>query len=163
MPQSRVELLQGMPVFGGISQDALEFLLRLASTVSIAKGSFFFREGDAATSMYVLERGRVVILKAREGRDHLLGHLVQGDCFGEMSLIDLYPRSTSVRAEEACTAIEISSDALFALYKRDLEQFTLIQMNIAREISRRLREADQRLFELQALKPRDPNPFFPYE
>ncbi len=77
----------------------------------------------------------------------MLGHLGRGDCFGEMSLIDLFPR-TSVRAEKPCTAIEISSDALYEIYKRDLEQFALIQMNIAREISRRLRGADERLFEI---------------
>jgi len=65
-----------------------------------------------------------------------------------MSLIDLFPRSTSVRAQKPCTAIEISSDALYEIYKRDLEQFALIQMNIAREISRRLRGADERLFEI---------------
>lgn len=148
MLQSRVKLLQEMPVFGGIREDALEFLLKLASIVSVAKGDFFFRERDNATTMYVLEQGNVVILKARAGRDRVLGHLGPGACFGEMSLIDLFPRSTSIQAEEPCTAIEIASDALYELYKRDLEQFTLIQMNIAREISRRLREADEQLFEM---------------
>jgi len=51
-----------MPVFGGIREDTLEFLLQLASIVSVAKRDFVFRERDNAASMYVLERGKVVIL-----------------------------------------------------------------------------------------------------
>ena len=36
-----------------------------------------------------------------------------------------------------------------ALYEKDLEQFALIQMNLGREVSRRLRLADERLFRLK--------------
>jgi CRP/FNR family transcriptional regulator, cyclic AMP receptor protein len=45
-----------------------------------------------------------------------------------------------------CRAIELSSNSLFRVYEKDLEQFTMIQMNMGREVSRRLREADERLF-----------------
>src|SRR5215212_9384443 len=147
MAKSRLKLLQAMPVFGGISEHTLEFLLTLAPVVHIAKGMFFFRGGDRAVSMFVLEVGKVNMIKTRSGHDYSLGFLEAGACFGEMALIDLFPRSVSVMAIEYCRAIEISSAALYELYKRDLEQFTLIQMNVAREISRRLRKADERLFE----------------
>jgi CRP/FNR family cyclic AMP-dependent transcriptional regulator len=43
-----------------------------------------------------------------------------------MALMDLFPRSVSVLAEEDCTAIEISSAALYELCEKDLDQFTLI-------------------------------------
>ena len=64
-----------------------------------------------------------------------------------MSLIECRNRSASIRALEDCTAIELPLDTLHELYKRDVQQFVLIQMNIAREISRRLRAADKSLFE----------------
>ena len=60
--------------------------------------------------------------------------------------MDLSPRSASVLAVEDCTAIELSSANLYKVYERDIEQFALIQMNLGREVSRRLREADDRLF-----------------
>jgi CRP/FNR family cyclic AMP-dependent transcriptional regulator len=148
MPESRLKLLQEMPVFGGISEDTLKFLLELAPIVFFPKGQFFFREGDQAVSMFVLEEeGRVNIIKTRNGHDYSLGFLEKDDCFGEMALIDLFPRSGSVMAVEDCQAIEISSATLYELYEKDLEQFTMIQMNIAREISHRLCKADERLFE----------------
>jgi CRP-like cAMP-binding protein len=112
----------------------------------VPKDAFFFREGDRAESMFVLESGEVAVLKRWEGRQYLLGHLREGDCFGEMALLDLFPRSASVRAVADCAAIELSTASLFSLYETDLEQFALVQMNIARELSRRLRAADERRF-----------------
>jgi CRP/FNR family cyclic AMP-dependent transcriptional regulator len=76
-----------------------------------------------------------------------LQYLARGDCFGEMALIDLNPRSASVVAVEDCIALEISHQALYVLYEHYLEQFTLIQMNL-REVSRRLRALDERLSRL---------------
>ncbi len=63
-----------------------------------------------------------------------------------MSLIECRNRNASVRALSDCAAIEIPFNTLHSLYERDVDQYLLIQMNIAREISRRLREADRRLF-----------------
>ena len=99
--------------------------------------------------MFVLETGRVAVLKLWDGQEHLLTHLGQGDCFGEMALMDLFPRSASVRAVEACSALELAASAFYGLYEKDLEQFALIQMNLGREVSRRLRLADERLFRLK--------------
>ncbi|MDB5859365.1 MAG: cyclic nucleotide-binding protein [Ramlibacter sp.] len=144
---SRIELLQAMPVFGGVREETLTFLLALSSTVPVAAGEFFFREDDEAQSMFVLEAGRAAVVKNWKGHRFLLSQLAKGDCFGEMSIMDLRHRSASVVAVEACQAIEVSSASLFALYEKDLEQFTLIQMNIGREVSRRLRDADERLFQ----------------
>jgi CRP-like cAMP-binding protein len=64
-----------------------------------------------------------------------------------MSLIDLGRRSASVLAMSDCTAIELKASALLDLYEHDLAQFALVQMKLARELSRRLRVADGSLFE----------------
>ena len=146
----RIELLQAMPVFGGVREEALTFLLALSSTVSIAAGEFFFCEDDEAQSMFVLEDGRAAVVKNWNGHRFLLSQVAKGDCFGEMSIMDLRHRSASVVAVEPCQAIELSSASLFALYEKDLEQFALIQMNLGREVSRRLRDADERLFQALA-------------
>jgi CRP-like cAMP-binding protein len=147
MNRTRISLLQAMPIFGGIRDDILEFLIDRSAIVERAPGEFFFREGDAGQSVLVLETGTVSVVKGWQGEEVLLQRLRAGDCFGEMALIDLSGRSASVRADEACVAIELTADSLFRIYERDLEQFALIQMNMGRELSRRLREADERLFQ----------------
>jgi CRP-like cAMP-binding protein len=147
MPQDSIELLQTMPLFGGVSAVSLRLLLESSRKVVVPSGEFFFRENEPGTSMFVLRQGRVGIVKSWGNRNHLLRYLAAGDCFGEMALLDLYPRSASILAVDTCTAIEIPTDSLHQLYQQDLEQFALILMNIGREVSRRLRDADRRLFE----------------
>jgi len=146
MQTTRIAALQAMPIFGGIRAEVLAALVGAGAEVSVAQGDYFFREGDKAGAMYVLEAGEVALLKHWEGEPHVLGHLHEGDCFGEMALLDLHPRSASVRAVAPGKAIELSMSSLHALCETDLEQFALVQMNIARELSRRLRVADEKLF-----------------
>ena len=69
---------------------------------------------------------------------------------GKMALMDLHPRSASVHAVDACRAIEIRPGDLYELYERDCAQFALIQMNMGREICRRLRAADDLMFAIDA-------------
>jgi len=146
MQEARIDLLQRMPIFGGIRAEILQFLLTLCPIVSLSANEFFFRERDQGDSMFVLETGRAAVLKSWRGKDHLLHTLEQGDCFGEMAVMDHGPRSASVRAVDDCVAICISAANLYRVYAQDLKQFALIQMNMGREVSRRLREADDRLF-----------------
>ena len=146
MQEARIELLQRMPIFGGIRADILQFLLGFCPIVSVPTSEFFFREHQQGDSMFVLERGKAAVLKSWRGEDYLLKTLSEGDCFGEMAVMDHCPRSASVRAEEDCAAIHISAANLYRVYAQDLKQFALIQMNMGREVCRRLREADNRLF-----------------
>ena len=153
MHETRIELLQRMPVFGGIRADILQFLLGLCPVVSVATNVFFFREDDQADSMFVLEAGKAAVLKSWCGLDYRLRTLKEGDCFGEMAVMDLCPRSASVRAVEDCTAIRISAANLYQVYAQDLKQFALIQMNMGREVCRRLRDSDNRLFSASMAMP----------
>ena len=146
MELARVDLLQRMPVFGGLREPALRQLLERATAVHRAGGEAFFLEGDAAEAMYVLESGRVAVTKRWQGSEFVLHELAAGDCFGEMALMDLQPRSASVRALQACDAIAFGTHDMLHLYETDVEQFALMQMNLGRELCRRLRATDERLF-----------------
>jgi len=150
MDEIHRRLLQGMPIFGGVSDEVLELLVERAGKVSVPAGAFLCREGQREDAAYVLERGSVSVLKNWRGRDYLLRRLGEGDCFGEMTLIDFAPRSASVRADEPCMAMRITAADLRAVHALDIEQYALVYLNMAREVSRRLRSADLRLFETQA-------------
>lgn len=153
MSATHIELLQAMPIFGALREDTLAFLLEWMRPRSTPAGDYFFREGDDAAAVFVLEAGVASVLKGWGGREVLLRRLLSGDCFGEMALMDLMPRSASVRAEADCLALELRGDDLYRLYEHDLEQFTLIQMNLGREVSRRLRATDELLFRIRMGEP----------
>jgi CRP-like cAMP-binding protein len=147
MLSERIELLQQMPIFGAVHERALRLLLEPTQSVKVTAGSYFFREQEPAQCMYVLESGRVTVVKQWQGREMQLRQLGPGDCFGEMALLDLFPRSAAVLAIEDCSAIELSPSDLLRLFEHDSEQFAMIQMNIGREMCRRLRTTDEMLFQ----------------
>ena len=149
-PSDQLKLLRNMPVFGGLKPESLQTILELTELREVVAGDHFFSEGDPATSLYVLREGTVRVEKRGPGDEPIVIRcLKQGDCFGEMSLIDLQPRSATVTAQSDCTAIEISLKTLHELYAADLEQYAIIMMNMGREVSRRLRTVSEHLFELQ--------------
>lgn len=153
MQEARIELLQKMPIFGGIRTETLQFLLGLCPVESTPKNEYFFHEHDQGDCMFVIELGKAAVLKSWRGQDHLLHTMKQGDCFGEMAVMDHCARSASVQAIEDCVAIRISAANLYRVYAQDLKQFALIQMNMGREVSRRLRDADDRLFGVRMRTP----------
>ena len=146
MSEAQIKLLQQMPVFGGLLPQTLELILDQSETVFMENGEFFCREGERGESLYVLEIGSVVIEKDFDGEAIEIGQLGVGDCFGEMSLIDLQSRSASVRASSDCQTIEIHRRALLTLFQQNLEQYAIIMMNMGREVSRRLRQLHERIF-----------------
>lgn len=153
MSDSYYRLLRKMPVFGGLTDDTLELILSQSEKCIVATGEYFFRQGESSGSLFVVEQGVVVAERLWKNTSIELGRFEPGDCFGEMSLIDLMPRSASTRAEGECQAMEIRLNSLRALLLQDIEQYAIIMMNMGREVSRRLRVADDRLFELQQKVP----------
>jgi hypothetical protein len=64
-----------------------------------------------------------------------------------MEVIDIQPCVATVTASSEVCLLTLSNMDLYALRKRDLKAFTLMIMNVARDISRRLRVMDSRFSE----------------
>ncbi|TWU22989.1 cAMP receptor protein [Novipirellula galeiformis] len=149
MTEAQAKLLRQMAVFGGLKNESLALILAESLTLTLAAEDYFFHEGDAGESLFVIETGTVLIQRRWRNEAIVLGRLASSDCFGEMALIDFQSRSASAKAECNTSAIEIPRSALRALYRSDVEQYAIIMMNLGREVSRRLRLADECLFQLQ--------------
>jgi CRP/FNR family cyclic AMP-dependent transcriptional regulator len=67
-----------------------------------------------------------------------------------MSILDIMPRSATVRALAPARVLKMSAHDLEALYRRDLKAYAIVVLNIAREMSRRLRVADGILADVMA-------------
>jgi CRP-like cAMP-binding protein len=144
-----VEILATHPIFGGLGTEELERLLELGEVRELPRGELVFREGEPGRELFIVLEGRVeVVARLDTDQQRTLATLGAGDCFGEMSLIDIQRRSASVIATEASRFLVLSTRAFRDLQTWRLESYTLIVLNIAREISRRLRKADARIVEL---------------
>ena len=135
--------LAGHALFGGVPPEELKAVIPLFAVEEYTAGEFIVREGDTGNCMYFIRAGTVEVLKSSDAREPLrLAILREGDTFGEMELIDVQPRSASVRALEPLSVLSLSSDDLYDIFRENQSVFIIIVMNIAREISRRLRKMD---------------------
>ena len=138
-----VATLRAAGIFGALSDDVLARFAQTLTTERFAPGDVIFSEGDAAHCLYVLLEGEVEVLKRSRGaRDHRVAILGPSDCFGEMSIIDMQPRSATVRAIAPSRVVRVSSEDFDHLYRQDVKSYALVALNIARDLSRRLRVAD---------------------
>ena len=78
--------------------------------IELAAGEVLFREGDAPTSAFLIERGRLRVTAERAGLPMLLGDLEAGALVGEMAVLDDAPRSATATALEACVLTAVGRD-----------------------------------------------------
>ena len=143
--------LRDVGLFGALSDEFLAHLISTLTVLNFMPGDTVFREGDPAREMYVVLDGEIEVLKkSRRGRETRVAILGPNDCFGEMSIIDMQPRSATVRTLGATRLLRISTEEMDALYRHDLKSYTLIVLNIARDLSRRLRVTDGLLADFTA-------------
>ena len=138
-----VAQLREVGLFGALSDEVLATLARTLRPARFGIGDVIFREGDPAHEMYVVLDGESEVVKrSRKARDHRVAILGPNDCFGEMSIVDVQPRSATVRAVAPSRVLVITSEDFDRLYRQDLKAYALVVLNIARDLSRRLRVAD---------------------
>jgi|SRR5258706_2978767 CRP/FNR family cyclic AMP-dependent transcriptional regulator len=145
-PSDRVGVddLRDIGVFGGLTDEALQDLASSLKILKRGSDEVIFRDGDQAREFYVILRGEVEVFKAlKGGAEARLATLTPGHWFGEMSVLDAHPRSASVRALSPCRLLVVTARDLDALYRRDLKSYTLVVLNVARELARRLRLVDE--------------------
>lgn len=138
--------LQEHSLFGGLSDEAMKKIGSLLETRQVPAGTEIIREGETGDRLYFITEGSVEVLKAMglHGEVGLrrIATLGAGDTFGEMELIDVQPYVATVKALEDTTVLTLSTSALHEIYEWDLRAYTMLVMNMAREISRRLRKMD---------------------
>ncbi|MGB5809113.1 MAG: cyclic nucleotide-binding domain-containing protein [Polyangiales bacterium] len=143
-PKLKADHLVNIGLFGGLSRETLEILAESLPTSRVEAGEIVVEEGDTSTQMFVVIGGELeVIKKGESGGDVRVAVFGPNDWFGEMSIIDVQPRSASVRAVAPTLVLAVTAEHVEnLLYRRDVKDYALFIMNIARELSRRLRVAD---------------------
>lgn len=142
------ELMERIPIFSALTPRTRGFLLAGAQRIHLDTNGTFFVQGEPGDGVFILESGSVEVIKRHEQGLIRLRTLRKGDCFGEIALLAMLPRTATVRAREPSSAIWIKSNCFQKLCAEDLEQFTILMMNLSREVCRRLQSTDEMLFRI---------------
>ena len=126
-----VDHLRAVPLFQGMTDQALEAVAALANEVGIADGATVTREGDPGDSFFVIVDGRFRI--SRHGET--IRDLGPGDFLGEISLVDGRPRTATAVAVGPVNAIVIERPAFLEL----MDRFGAVRLGILMALSDRIR------------------------
>jgi CRP-like cAMP-binding protein len=101
--------LRRVPILAALKEEHLDMLGKLANRRTFNPGEVIIRQGDPGAGLFVIIEGSVeVTYRERPSRPEInLNTLVKGEFFGEMSLIDGYPRSATVTALEETQVVEL--------------------------------------------------------
>lgn len=140
--------LRSVPVFHDLKGPSLDILFDFLEEQTWAPGDHIFNEGELGRTMYVIRDGEVeVARKSSRGNQVPIVRLGPGETFGEMTLVELQPRSATCVVKKKTTTYALTNLDLWNLYKSDNYAYIIILQNICRMLSRRLRKADSRIVE----------------
>jgi CRP/FNR family transcriptional regulator, cyclic AMP receptor protein len=137
-------LLCSVPIFAGLDDKALDIFLEHAERITVPAGAVIAREGEANHCMFLIEAGQVRIIKNFDTPDAIqLASLGPGDFFGEMCIVDTLPRCATGAADGQAAVVSVASSAFYHLYQKTPKQHSILILNIARDLARRLRHLDE--------------------
>jgi CRP-like cAMP-binding protein len=137
--------LRRAKLFENAEHDVVQTLAREFEILAAERGSILFAEGDPAEYLYVVLSGKVKLTHhTYDGRENLVELLGPSDQFGEISLLDATPRTT--------TAIVVTDARLALLSKTALDdwipRWPHLATQLLRVLAHRLRRSHTSLHNL---------------
>jgi CRP/FNR family cyclic AMP-dependent transcriptional regulator len=134
-----IEFLKHVRLFEDLDRRSLEAIANAAVEQSYTAGQEIVRQGDTGVGAFIIKNGRVEAVQDRGGHIHKLAEMKSGDVFGEMALLDEFPRSATVRAVEPTTCLGIQRWH----FRGILESHPQIALALLPVLTKRLRNAER--------------------
>lgn len=145
---SNLDLIRRVPLFALLPQEQAQLVADAVTKQRFKRGENIVEQGKNSAAMYIVLAGRARVLMSNDlGREVILARLAQGDCIGEMSLIDGEPHSATVSAETQVDALVLGRLA----FSQCLSASSLLAEAVMRALVQRLRSADRKIESLALL------------
>ena len=143
--QSVQETLSRAGIFQGVDPDAVVNLISQMQTESFPRGTTIFDEGEPGDTLYIIIEGKVKLARhAPDGRENLLSVMGPSDMFGELSIFDPGPRTSSAVCVTEVKAATMDSEML----RTWINDHPEISQQLLRVLARRLRRTNASLADL---------------
>lgn len=140
-----IDVVRKAALFAGLDDEPIEALVELMTPSTVRRGTTLFREGDTGDELYILVSGKLKVGRtAPDGRENLLSVLGPGEMFGELSLFDPGPRSTTVTAVTETELLGLKHEAM----KAWLNARPQAAQNLLRALAQRLRRTNDTVGDL---------------
>jgi CRP/FNR family cyclic AMP-dependent transcriptional regulator len=139
-------ILKRVTIFSGIADRELHALVDKCAVIHFPAGARIIQEGSDAREIFIILNGTVKIVMDADRQPLEILQLRSGSCIGEASVIGIQPHSASVVAVDDTTLLVLSRKVLMEVQQSDKDLFSLLILNLARELARRLHHTNQILF-----------------
>lgn len=143
-------------MFSHLSLPQIEQLAACVSLSVFADGERILKEGDASVEAYVIDEGRVRILRETAYGQYPLATIAAGDIFGETSFVDRHPRSGNAVAVGRTSVLVLNADTLAALMEKEQKVALAIYWAFWKSLSKKLRATNERLTQFFSQSGRSP-------
>lgn len=152
MDRSRIEsIIDSISIFGGIDRDITNRIIEHCVEVKRKEGDLLYHEGDPATEIFIIISGKIKLVHNLEENPYELIELTSGNSLGETSVIGIEPHGSSAVVTEDADLLVLSRNIMNEIHKQEPEVFTVLILNIARELARRLHKNRKTLMEIKRL------------
>ena len=139
------EVVRRAPLFTALDEAAAVSLRASMDAVKIAKGSILFKEGDDGEHLYVIVDGKLKLgTSSGDGRENLLSILGPGEMFGELSLFDPGPRTSTATAVTDAKLLSLSHERVIPWLRENPE----VSLQLLTRLSQRLRRTNEAVGDL---------------
>jgi CRP/FNR family transcriptional regulator, cyclic AMP receptor protein len=139
------EVLARAGIFQGVDPAAIEVLTESLERVEFPRGTVIFNEGEPGDRLYIVSTGKVKIgRRSPDGRENLLSIFGPSDMFGELSIFDPGPRTSTATTVTDVRAYTMDRNAL----REWIAQRPEIAEQLLRVVARRLRRTNNLLADL---------------
>ena len=138
-----IPILKNVTIFSGITDEDLQRIFKSSPLIPKQAGETIVEEGASASEIFIILRGKVAIILDRNNDPLELAVFGPGDCIGEASVIGVQQHSASAVVKEDAVIIALTRSMLMDIYEQDKNAFSMLILNIARELARRLHHTDQ--------------------
>src|SRR5260370_38133887 len=136
--------LDKIPILAGLDDAALDLLKQGAIESKAEAGSVIVREGEVGNRLFLIAEGSVRVCKHFSEPDEIeLARFYPGDFVCEMGILGTLPRCATILAVTDSTLYSVTSMTFHHLYQDMPRQYSILVLNIARDLSRRLRHLDE--------------------
>ena len=135
-----VELLKGVDLFEGLTEQELRRVAAICREAKYAKGQIVTSQGQEGDEMFVVRDGLVEVTVGEAGEGpRTVVNLGTGQVVGEMALVDRGPRSATVGCVTDVTLNVIERDAFERLCQSSAQIGMVVYRNLAADLSFKLR------------------------
>jgi CRP-like cAMP-binding protein len=139
------EVIRKAPLFTALDDAASVSLLANMVSVKISKGSVLFAEGDEGDQLYVIAEGKLKLgTSSGDGRENLLSILGPGEMFGELSLFDPGPRTSTATAVTDVKLLSLGQEKLLPW----LAENPKVALQLLARLAQRLRRTNEAVGDL---------------